>query len=311
MKKISYSLALLAQVVALSAYAAPQWKPLDETRQEPPQVHSYHWTRNAAASHQLRNIVASSPNLLYHSGVVMGNVTIQPIFWGSGWNGGNQDIVNGISNFYYNYSSAPYSQLVKQYTDINGDVPGTTVNVENAIVDTSTSSTNVFNRVCAAVAQNTNLISAASKKSLYVPVYVDSARGNANYCGYHSAGTCGLVSGNKVTTVAVEFGFFFSLVNDAGCHTQLAPGETDQTLANLVNVTAHELSELLTDPATFNSNPPSVYNAYFGGWFDASGNEIGDKCAWKFSSSPQNIGGQNYFLQSEWSNLITGCANTQ
>jgi hypothetical protein len=70
-----------------------------------------------------------------------------------------------------------------------------------------------------------------------------------------------------------------------------------------INTASHELSENLTDPAA-------------GSWFDVSGYEIGDKCAWAFGTAlgggtgtlyNQVINGVNYFLQQEWSNQSSGC----
>jgi hypothetical protein len=41
-------------------------------------------------------------------------------------------------------------------------------------------------------------------------------------------------------------------------------------------------------------------------WLDGSGSEIGDKCAWKFSSCVTLTTG-SWQLQQEWSNATTGC----
>jgi len=76
----------------------------------------------------------------------------------------------------------------------------------------------------------------------------------------------------------------------AGCD----PGDTftthSQGLAALANVTAHELSETITDPRG-------------AGWFDSSGAENGDKCAWSFpSTNVVKLGTEDWMLQMEWSN---------
>ena len=97
----------------------------------------------------------------------------------------------------------------------------------------------------------------------YYPVYSDKKRGNAGYCAWHSAGTC--------NGTPLQFAFFFNLDGDAGCDPADTQTGHSQGLAALANVTAHELSEALTDPA----NP--------GAWYDSSGAENGDKCAWTFN----------------------------
>jgi hypothetical protein len=61
----------------------------------------------------------------------------------------------------------------------------------------------------------------------------------------------------------------------------------------LANVTSHEYMEAITD-------------ADISAWYDSSGSEIGDKCAWQFSSCvPLSTG--SWQLQQEWSNSASGC----
>jgi len=48
----------------------------------------------------------------------------------------------------------------------------------------------------------------------YYPVYVDTPRGHAGYCAWHSSSTC--------NGVEIQFGFFFNLDGDPGCD----PGDT-------------------------------------------------------------------------------------
>ena len=97
----------------------------------------------------------------------------------------------------------------------------------------------------------------------YYAVYTDMPRGNAGYCAWHSAGTCGGV---------VQFAFFLKLDGDAGCDPEDTSGLHSQGLAALANVSGHELSEARSDP----SQP--------GAWYDSSGEENGDKCAWTFGA---------------------------
>jgi len=59
-------------------------------------------------------------------------------------------------------------------------------------------------------------------------------------------------------------------------------------------VEGHELAETITDP---------LLNA----WFDASGNEIGDKCAWTNLANINTMSG-TFAVQPLWSNGINGCA---
>ena len=79
----------------------------------------------------------------------------------------------------------------------------------------------------------------------YYPVYVDTPRGHAGFCAWHSAGSC--------NGTPVQFAFFFNLDGDAGCdpggsYGSYENGHTNsQGLGALANVSGHELSEAVFD----------------------------------------------------------------
>ncbi|HEY2398955.1 MAG TPA: hypothetical protein VGI23_01305, partial [Steroidobacteraceae bacterium] len=128
----------------------------------------------------------------------------------------------------------------------------------------------------------------------YYAVYTDIPRGSAQYCAYHSVGSCG--------GTTVQFAYFFKLDGDAGCDPQDSSSGHSQGLAAIANVSGHELSEARTDPA----NP--------GAWYDAQGAENGDKCAWTFGAPLVTFAnGSQWKIQGEWSNAAytagTGYAN--
>ena len=114
-------------------------------------------------------------------------------------------------------------------------------------------------------------------------MYVDTPRGHAGFCAWHSAGTC-------PSGVTVQFAFFFNLDGDPGCDPQ-DPDTTKPTgVAALANVSGHELSEMVTDPQL---------NA----WYDQQGSENSDKCAWTFGSSILHFSnGTSWKIQGNWSN---------
>ena len=84
-------------------------------------------------------------------------------------------------------------------------------------------------------------------------------------------------------------------VTDAGAHC----GEgwvngAAGTLDGVSIVEGHELAESITDP---------LLNA----WYDAGGNEIGDKCAWTGLADITTTAG-SFAVQPLWSNAANGCA---
>jgi hypothetical protein len=101
----------------------------------------------------------------------------------------------------------------------------------------------------------------------------------------------------KGSTVPIEFGFFFNLDGDSGCDPQDNSGLHSQGLAAIANVTGHELSETRTDPAL---------NA----WYDSSGSENADKCAWSFSGSLLQFSNNTQWkIQGNWSNTAFNASN--
>jgi serine protease len=86
---------------------------------------------------------------------------------------------------------------------------------------------------------------------------------------------------------------------DAGYHPN---SSTDPDADATINVTSHEHNETITDPLG-------------SAWFDSSGYENGDKCAWTFGGvgsnrANQTINGNSYILQQEWSNATSRCVLT-
>ena len=110
------------------------------------------------------------------------------------------------------------------------------------------------------------------------------------FCAYHSS------VGNMIYA-NMPFADTVPSACDAGYHPNAA---LDPNADATINVTSHEHNESITDP--------------FGtSWYDSSGEEIGDKCAWTFGTvgsnqANQTINGHPYILQQEWSNYNNeGC----
>ena len=88
----------------------------------------------------------------------------------------------------------------------------------------------------------------------------------------------------------MQFAFFFNLDGDPGCDPQSTVSSESQGLAALASVTGHELSEARSDPQL---------NA----WYDSSGAENADKCAWTFGGPYVSFShGSHWTIQGNWSN---------
>jgi hypothetical protein len=240
------------------------------------------WSRDFDPTGRITELLRGrNPNMTYHGGKIMPTANVTAIFWGTSWPSNTSDEVTGIDSFYVGFSNSDYSKTSDEYTGTNGQV-GPQVSYASHIIDGTKASggsntSTILAEVCKVITRPD------TSGNGYYPVYTDVPRGNAGYCAYHSAGSCG--------GVPVQFAFFFKLDGDAGCDPQDTSGLHSQGLAALANVSAHELSEARTDPAS-----P-------GAWYDSQGQENGDKCAWTFNVPLVTFtDGNQWKLQGEWSN---------
>jgi hypothetical protein len=253
-------------------------------KKEPP-VLGPHWAREYAHQHQ----AGSSPDMTYHGGPILPSATVKAIFWGSSWPSYTGDEITGMDTFYNGVSGTSYAATVDEYTGGSSQV-GSSITYQGHLIDASSvprhpSTSSVLAEVCKMVPKPVT--------NGYYPVYVDRPRGGANYCAYHSWGSCG--------GVPIEFGFFWKPDGDAGCNPDSTVNGQSEGLAADANVSGHELSETRSDPQG---------NA----WYDSSGAENADKCAWTFGGAYVLFGSQQWKIQGNWSNYDydhnTGYANS-
>jgi len=119
-------------------------------------------------------------------------------------------------------------------------------------------------------------------------VYTSNFPGHVNFCAWHSDGTL------PGTSTTVQVAYMPNTAGVAGCDPGNLYGVSgSQGARSLANVSSHEFMEAITDPQ-------------ISAWYDQSGSEIGDKCAWQFASAVTLSTG-SYQLQEEWSNSARGC----
>ena len=271
--------------LTLLTLALPGWSQLrerDKRDQPDPPALGLHWARGEA--HQSGGS-SNSPNMIYHNGPVLPATVTQTIFWGASWGNASfaGDKISGLDLWYQGVGGSTYARTSDEYSGTNGIVTKA-ISFASHVIDTSAAppraprTSTILNEVCAKI---TNPVANG-----YYAVYVDTPRRNAGYCAWHSWGSCNTASG----PVPVQFAFFFNLDGDLGCDPQDTTTGHSQGLAALANVSGHELSEARTDPTGT-------------GWFDASGAENGDKCAWVFGSpSVPFSNGTFWKIQGNWSN---------
>ena len=116
-----------------------------------------------------------------------------------------------------------------------------------------------------------------------------------DFCGYHD--TQSDLRGVQTPYEVIPFPENPSL---SGLCTAGQSPNGDPAADDAVNIISHELFETVTDP-------------FLNAWYDASGFEIGDKCAWTFGNtgltgSNLTLHGDSYIVQLEYSNRISNCS---
>jgi len=269
----------------------------DLTPENVPPMLGIHWTKEEHAARQ--HLARRSANMTFHGGKIMPTAVTKAFFKGTSWATYSGDKITGIDSWYAGFSGSNYANTVNEYTGTNGSAKSARATTQQGHYDdtgaetSKGSTTAVLAEVCSAITASGTVVDAGGNG--YYALYSDQPRGNAGYCAWHSAGTCG--------GKAIQFAFFWKLDGDAGCDPGDTSGSHSQGLAALANVTGHELAEAMTDPA----NP--------GAWYDSSGAENGDKCAWTFGAPlVQFHNGSWWKIQGEWSNAAftagTGYANS-
>ena len=220
-----------------------------------------------------------SPDLVFHDGPVLTASKAFAIFWGSTWNTSPGDKISGLETFFQGFGGSNFAGTNTEYSGTNGKVT-TAMTYLGKTIDASQPPSKALT-VSQAVTEACNATGNNPDASAVYFIYTSTGAGHVNYCAWHSWGNCS-------NGAPVQVAYMPNIDGIAGCD----PGGTSlghsQGLAALANVTAHELSEGITDPRG---------NA----WYDNSGAENADKCAWVFPSDV-TLGHTTWRLQGNWSN---------
>jgi hypothetical protein len=125
-----------------------------------------------------------------------------------------------------------------------------------------------------------------------VSITVDGQSSCSSFCAYHE-GFTSKTHGNV----------FYGVMPDLGGACSFGCGFNGDALANLTDVSSHEMTESITDPFPTAGSTP----AYPQAWNTSDGNEIGDLCA-QTSTQLTTSSGATWTLQQEYDNLTQSCA---
>jgi len=230
-------------------------------------------------------VQASASPLVDRGGPVLTTVQPYAIWWGPA-SGLPSDAVAGMANFFAGLGGSAYAGVATQY------LRGARLSIApvvNLVDPSAPSSSGSEASIAAEVAKVTGR--RIDPAGLYFVFTSNRSRGG-NYCAWHSSA--------RIAGRVVPYAYMPNLDRATDCDPgdRFGANAYSEGTRAWANVTAHELMEAVTDPQ------PSAATA---GWLDGNGEEIGDKCAWKFSAPVRLANGSRWQLQQEWSNAARGC----
>src|SRR5690348_1839030 len=253
------------------------------------------------------SVAFSTGNKISYNGgpILLGTTRVYYIWYGS-WDASSIGI---LTNFAGHIGGSSYFNINTGYFD------GTGASVSNSVSFAGSANDN-YSRGGSLADNDIWLVvaNALSHGSLPIDsngVYFVLTSGDVHVSGFGSS-FCGWHSQQTYNNTKIQFAF---VGNPAPGGLGTCAPQANQTVSPNANpgadamasAIAHELEESVTDPAQ---------NA----WYDSSGNENADKCAWTFGSTytaingskaNMQLGGKDYLIQQNWVNAGGGyCASS-
>src|SRR5689334_5414116 len=244
--------------------------------------------------------VVTGNGISYHNGPVMRNgVNIYYIWYGDWTKDPGANAI--LTDFANNVGGSPYFNINTTYGDTIGNVPNS-VQLAKSVTDpgslgTSLSDSNIWTIVSNAISNGLGADPNGVYFVLTAPYVAETSGFLSQYCGWHTY--------NFYGNTPIKYSFVGNAAaNLSVCSAQSNGPNGDAAADAMVSVIAHELEEAATDPQL---------NA----WYDSSGAENADKCAWTFGTTyvangayaNMQLGTRNYLIQRNWVNAGGGsCA---
>lgn len=245
--------------------------------------------------------------IFYHGGPVMGtsSSTIPNVYyiWYGNWAGNTA--INLLTNFALGVGRTSYYNINTSYTDGNGTPIIKAVNFPKpGFFDKYSQGTTLSEDSIITIVTN-----AINSKKLPLDsngIYFVLTSADVNLPGFCTS-FCGWHTYTTINNTNIKFAFVGNADRCPNACSAQSTSPNDNLGADaMASVIAHELEETVTDP---NLNA----------WYDNSGEENADKCAWNFgkikiapngSQYNMTIAFKNYLIQTNWLNANNGiCVN--
>jgi hypothetical protein len=230
-------------------------------------------------------------NLTNHGGTVLTSAKVVYIFWGPSFATGGADnaYATTLQAYRNQFGTTPEYNTITQYSGILLSNLGSGT---ADWFDTSTPPTNVTDAKVQGEVNlylTTHTFNASTIYEVVIPSTSYSSSGTSTSCGGPSLAYCAyhgwIGSGSSAKK--------YSIQPWPGCSGCKVSGWSN--VQNQEHFMCHETREAVTDPTGTT-------------WYDSSGNEADDKCAW---TPTPFIGTGGYAYQYEWSNLTSSCVKTR
>jgi len=240
----------------------------------------------------------------YHGGPVMRTTKNVYYIWYGDWSGNTA--VTILTDLARSIGGSPYFNINTTYTDGAGTAITNSVTYAGSTTDNYSHGTRLSDSAIQAVVSSAITSGRLPKDTNGIYFVLTSQDVTATsgfctrYCGWHTHGT---ISGSDIK---------YSFVGNAArclssCAAQSTGPNGNAGADGMASILSHELEEAVTDPDL---------NA----WYDSSGEENADKCAWTFGSTStasngskynMTLGSRNYLIQQNWVNASGGfCAKS-
>jgi serine protease len=221
--------------------------------------------------------------LINHGGPVEAAPRVYVVFWG--WTSDPSGEQTYLTNFLRSVGGTSWLYTVFQYGGgWTGDLPAGTWS-DSASIPASPTDAQIQSEAAKAASHFGAGTSANAEIVVATPHGHSSSGFGLSYCAYHGA----ISADPNVTYTNLPY------MTDAGvnCGEDSVNG-SNGLLDGVSIVEGHELAETITDPL-------------LSAWYDAGGNEIGDKCAWT-GLRDIIVSGKSFAVQPLWNNAFNECA---
>lgn len=254
--------------------------------------------------------VTTGNGIDYHGGPVMPNTpNVYTIWYGNWTNGPNASdsgtTVSLVTTFMQGLGNTGYEKINSTYGDNNNNVTGN-IAYAGSTNDNYSQGTKLSDKKVLAIVSNAISSGALPKDTngLYFVLTSSDVSETSGFCTRY----CGWHTHNTIAGSDLKYAFVGNPDRcPRACEAQTTSPNGDSGADGMVSIIAHEQEEAISDPDL---------NA----WYDSSGAENADKCAWKWGAVTgtvgnggynETIGGLKWLIQMNWENARGGgCDNS-